>query len=83
MAIVESFGILININEDKLHTLQDLEDLEGLEVLVDLEDGLWGLEKVLGLKSCDNLLTVGRLGTHVIGHEVKRPRTRSLPIRAY
>ena len=43
MAIVESFGTLININEDQFHTLQDLEDLEdleGLEDLVDLEDGL-------------------------------------------
>ena len=40
MAIVESFGSLININEDQFLTLQDLEDLEGLEDLVDLEDGL-------------------------------------------
>ena len=40
MAIVKSFGSLININEDQFHTLQDLEDLEGLEDLVDLEDGL-------------------------------------------
>ena len=40
MAIVESFGSLISINEDQFHTLQDLEDLEGLEDLVDLEDGL-------------------------------------------
>ena len=79
MPIVESFGSLIDISEDQFHTLQDLEDLEDL---VDIEDGLWGSENVLGLKSCDNLLTVGRLGTHVTGHEVKRPRTRSLPSRA-
>jgi hypothetical protein len=40
VAIVESFGSLVIINEDQFHTLQDLEDLEGLEDLVDLEDGL-------------------------------------------
>jgi len=40
VAIVESVGSLVNINEDQFHTLQDLEDLEGLEDLVDLEDGL-------------------------------------------
>ena len=40
MAIVESVGSLVIINEDQFHTLQDLEDLEGLEDLVVLEDGL-------------------------------------------
>jgi hypothetical protein len=40
VAIVESVGSLVIINEDQFHTLQDLEDLEGLEDLVDIEDGL-------------------------------------------